>query len=96
MALCLLQYLLPSSVIRPIARRYASGGTSAAASPVAMAASVKVAAVQMTSVNDLSANFSVCSQLVKVLFSSTSDFWFLGEHLPDKRIIRQPGGLVND
>ncbi|CAN6463194.1 unnamed protein product [Victoria cruziana] len=65
MALCLLQYLLPSSVIRPIARRYASGGTSAAASPVAMAASVKVAAVQMTSVNDLSANFSVCSQLVK-------------------------------
>ncbi|KAF3783113.1 Nitrilase-like protein 2 [Nymphaea thermarum] len=65
MALCLPQWVLPSRVLRPIACRFVSGAAPPAPTPVIMAAPLKVAAVQMTSVNDLSANFSICSQLVK-------------------------------
>ena len=39
----------------------------AVAGDSAMANSVRVAAAQMTSVNDLAANFATCSRLVKVL-----------------------------
>lgn len=59
---------------------------SAADSTMAAAGSVRVAAAQMTSINDLASNFTTCSRLVKVsfwiqivifrLYSDSSSSWF--------------------
>lgn len=48
--------------------RFASVAIRAITGNSTMANSVRVAAVQMTSVNDLAANFATCSRLVKVSF----------------------------
>ena len=61
----------------------------AVASESAMAAnSVRVAAAQITSVNDLAANFSTCSRLVKVNYSHAvfSNFNFLYNRDPNLRV----------
>lgn len=50
----------------PLIQRLVSVQSRAVAGDSAMANSVRVAAAQMTSINDLAANFATCSRLVKV------------------------------
>ncbi|RVW20505.1 Nitrilase-like protein 2 [Vitis vinifera] len=54
--------------------RFASVAIRAITGNSTMANSVRVAAVQMTSVNDLAANFATCSRLVKEAVSAGAKF----------------------
>lgn len=58
-------------------------------SSMAAANSVRVAAAQMTSVNDIAANFATCSRLVKVISNLYSFFVFSHEFSLQKHFRRR-------